>query len=211
MITRSARCSSSSKSAVGIMRRWRPGINPLSRFPLLPEGMITVDSSEFPKKGKESVGSRANTVAPLARWITANPGFLSGIPAPKAMVFSPVSCICLKNGFPWPMPNVERTPWFRRILSSRPNLRWPWLLIKEIVEKNLFAARWIGCDATFGSDPAFLDPQKSVKMVSEPDFCVDFIMIWPHNWAMTQSVHLVRFCVMESNTGKFDASKCQKA
>jgi SRSO17 transposase len=30
-------------------------------------------------------------------------------------------------------------------------------LIQEIVEKNLFAVQWIGCDATFGSDPAFLD------------------------------------------------------
>jgi len=41
------------------------------------------------------------------------------------------------------------------IFQTKPQIALA--LIKEIVEKNLFAARWIGCDATFGSDPAFLD------------------------------------------------------
>jgi SRSO17 transposase len=30
------------------------------------------------------------------------------------------------------------------------------VLIEEIIGKNLFAAKWIGCDAAFGSDPTFL-------------------------------------------------------
>jgi SRSO17 transposase len=122
-----------------------------------PEGMITVDSSEFPKKGKESVGVARQYCGALGKVDNCQSGVFIGYSSSKgyglltSQLYMPQEWFSLayaKRRKDTLVPN-------NLIFQTKPQMALA--LIKEIVEKNLFAARWIGCDATFGSDPAFLD------------------------------------------------------
>ena len=122
-----------------------------------PGGMITVDSSEFPKKGKESVGVARQYCGAVGKVDNCQSGVFIGYSSSKGYGLLTSQLY---------MPQEWFSPAYAKrrkdtlvpddlIFQTKPQIAVA--LIKEIVEKNLLGARWIGCDATFGSDPAFLD------------------------------------------------------
>jgi SRSO17 transposase len=121
-----------------------------------PAGMINVDSSEFAKKGTESVGVARQYCGQLGKVDNCQSGVFVGYASPKG--YGLLSCRLY-------MPEL----WFSKDYEQRrkDNLVPPDLtfqtkprialdLINEIVATNLFPAQWIGCDATFGQDSNFL-------------------------------------------------------
>jgi SRSO17 transposase len=121
-----------------------------------PKGMITADSSEFPKKGKESVG--------VARQYCGAAGKVDNCQSGVFIGYSSSNGYGLLTGQLY-MPQEWFSPAYAKrrkdnlVPEDLPFQTKPQIalsLIQKIMEKKLLAAQWIGCDATFGSDPAFL-------------------------------------------------------
>ena len=120
-------------------------------------GMLTVDSSEFPKKGKESVGVGRQYCGRLGKVDNCQSGVFVGY--------------CSNRGYGLVgtrlyMPKA----WFddehkkRRegnkvpedlLFQTKPQIASD--LVQEVSSTGLFPIQWIGCDATFGSDVQFLE------------------------------------------------------
>jgi len=122
-----------------------------------PEGMITVDSSEFPKKGKESVGVARQYCGAVGKVDNCQSGVFIGYSSSKGYGLLTSQLYMPQEWFSSAYAKRRKDTLVPSELTFQTKPQIALALIQEIVEKNLFAARWIGCDATFGSDPAFLD------------------------------------------------------
>jgi SRSO17 transposase len=121
------------------------------------DGMINVDSSEFLKKGRESVGVARQYCGAVGKVDNCQSGVFVGYSSDRGYGLLTAQLY---------LPAV----WFTQAYEARRNqtlvpedLRFqtkPQIalgLIETIVNTNQFPARWIGCDAGFGSDSAFLE------------------------------------------------------
>ncbi len=122
-----------------------------------PEGMITVDSSEIAKKGKESVGVARQYCGALGKVDNCQSGVFVGYSSEKgyglltSRLYMPES---------WFSKEQEDRRKFNLVpedlvFQTKPQIAGD--LIDKIEMTKLFPAKWIGCDATFGSDWEFLD------------------------------------------------------
>lgn len=122
-----------------------------------PEGMITVDSSEVAKKGKESVGVARQYCGSLGKVDNCQSGVFVGYSSEKGYglltgrLYMPES---------WFTKEQEDRRKFNLVpedivFQTKPQIASA--LIDKIDKTNLFTAKWIGCDATFGSDWDFLE------------------------------------------------------
>jgi SRSO17 transposase len=121
-----------------------------------PKGMITVDSSEFPKKGKESVGVARQYCGATGKVDNCQSGVFIGYSSSKGYGLLTGQLYIPQQ---WFSPDYAKRRKDNLVPEDLPFQTKPQIalsLIRKIMEKNLFAAQWIGCDATFGSDPAFL-------------------------------------------------------
>jgi SRSO17 transposase len=122
-----------------------------------PGGMLTVDSCEFPKKGKESVGVARQYCGAVGKVDNCQSGVFIGYSSSKGYGLLTRQLYMPQE---WFSPAYAKRRKDNRVpenLSFQTKPQIALSLIQEIVEKNRFAVQWIGCDATFGSDPAFLD------------------------------------------------------
>ena len=122
-----------------------------------PEGMITVDSSEFAKKGKESVGVARQYCGALGKVENCQSGVFVGYSSEKGYGLLTCRLYMPKS---WFTPEQEQRRTFNRVpedvvFQTKPHIAGE--LIEKIEQTQLFPAKWIGCDATFGSDWEFLD------------------------------------------------------
>jgi len=121
------------------------------------EGMLTVDGCDFPKKGKESVGVSRQYCGALGKTDNCQAGVFLG--------YSGVNGYGLIDKRLY-MPGI----WFedsyedRRTkcgvpegLTFQTKNQMASEMIQQTVNSGLFSARWVGCDAAFGRDKAFLD------------------------------------------------------
>jgi SRSO17 transposase len=122
-----------------------------------PKGMLTVDSSENLKKGKESVG--------VARQYSGRYGKVDNCQSGVFVGYSSAKGYGLLTGRLY-MPEIWFSEEYRDrrefnlvpddiVFQTKPQIASD--LINKIDKTELFSAMWIGCDATFGSDWAFLE------------------------------------------------------
>jgi SRSO17 transposase len=121
-----------------------------------PEGMITVDSSEFPKKGKESVGVARQYCGAVGKVDNCQSGVFIGYSSSKGYGLLTSQLYMPQEWFSPAYAKRRKDTLVPSDLTFQTKPQIALALIKEIVEKNLLGTRWIGCDATFGSDPTFL-------------------------------------------------------
>jgi len=122
-----------------------------------PDGMINVDSSEFAKKGKESVG--------VARQYCGEKGKVENCQSGVFVGYSSSKGYGLLNGrlyMPEKWFNEENKTrcednWVPENLTFQTKLEIASDLIDQVKNSGRYQAKWIGCDATFGSDHNFLD------------------------------------------------------
>ena len=122
-----------------------------------PDGMMTVDSSEFTKKGKESVGVARQYCGALGKVDNCQSGVFVGYSSEKG--YGLLTCR-LYMPESWFSNEQEQRRTFNRVpddlvFQTKPQIAGE--LIEKIDQTQLFPAKWIGCDATFGSDWEFLD------------------------------------------------------
>lgn len=121
-----------------------------------PDGMINVDSSEFLKKGKESVGVARQYCGAAGKVDNCQSGVFVGYSSEKG--YGLLSCQLY-------MPEIWFTDQYAKrrqdnlvpeelVFQTKPQIALN--LIHQIVESNIFLAKWLGCDATFGTDLNFL-------------------------------------------------------
>lgn len=122
-----------------------------------PDGMLTVDSCEFPKKGAESVGVARQYCGAAGKVDNCQSGVFIGYTSAKgygllaSQLYLPAIWFC-------PAYQPRRT--FNRVppdlgFQTKPQIARS--LLARITETHQFPAAWLGCDASFGMDWAFLD------------------------------------------------------
>jgi SRSO17 transposase len=122
-----------------------------------PDGMLTVDSCEFPKKGAESVGVARQYCGARGKVDNCQSGVFVGYTSAKGY-----GLLTSQLYMPeiWFSPAYQARRDDNRVpadlgFQTKPQIARA--LLARIAQTQRFPAAWIGCDATFGSDWAFLD------------------------------------------------------
>jgi SRSO17 transposase len=122
-----------------------------------PDGMLTVDSCEFPKKGTESVGVARQYCGARGKVENCQSGVFVGYTSEKGYGLVASRLYLPERWFA--ADHAERRQ-ETRVPPDLPFQTKPQIaraLLAQIAQTHLFPATWIGCDATFGADWAFLD------------------------------------------------------
>jgi len=122
-----------------------------------PFGMINTDSSEFVKKGKESVGVARQYCGSLGKTENCQSGVFVGYASDKGYGLLASRLYMPKIWFSKEYEKRRLDNMVPEDLSFQTKPEVALDLITQIAQTNLFPAKWIGCDATFGSDPHFLE------------------------------------------------------
>ena len=122
-----------------------------------PDGMLTVDSCEFPKKGTESVGVARQYCGAVGKVDNCQSGVFVGYASRKGYGLV-TSRLYLPQS--WCTPEQAERRKDTRVpedlgFQTKPQIARD--LLARLAQTALFPATWIGCDAVFGADWAFLD------------------------------------------------------
>jgi SRSO17 transposase len=122
-----------------------------------PDGMLTVDSCEFPKQGTESVGVARQYCGARGKVENCQSGVFVGYASRKG--YGLVSSrLYLPASWFTPAQAARRTATRvpeALVFQTKPQIAQD--LLARLAEPGRFPATWIGCDAVFGSDWAFLE------------------------------------------------------
>lgn len=120
-------------------------------------GMINVDSSEFPKKGKESVGVSRQYCGPLGKVENCQSGVFVGYSSEKGYGLLTGRLYLPEIWFSSEYKERRKETLVPEDLVFQTKVEIALELIHKVTQRKLFPAQWIGCDATFGSDTHFLN------------------------------------------------------
>jgi SRSO17 transposase len=118
--------------------------------------MITVDSSEFVKKGKESVGVARQYCGTLGKVENCQSGVFAGYSSDKGYGIVADRLYMPERWFSEEYAERREKTMVPEDLEFRTKPEIAKELIREVAESGFFPAKWLGCDATFGSDTGFL-------------------------------------------------------
>jgi SRSO17 transposase len=122
-----------------------------------PDGMITTDSCENVKKGKESVGVARQYCGCMGKVENCQSGLFVGYSSKKGYGLLASRLYMPKLWFSSEYEKRCKDNLVPEELSFKTKPQIALELIKKIADSKLFDAKWIGCDATFGSDIHFLE------------------------------------------------------
>lgn len=122
-----------------------------------PDGMLTVDSCEFPKKGKESVGVGRQYCGPLGKIENCQSGVFVGYSSDKGYGLLNCQLYMPESWFSKKQQKRRKANLVPEDLVFKTKLQIATELIDQVMATGDFPTRWIGCDATFGSDIDFLN------------------------------------------------------
>jgi SRSO17 transposase len=129
----------------------------LSQLLADPEAMITVDSSEFVKKGKESVGVIRQYCGALGKVENCQSGVFVGYTSKHGYGLLTSQLYLPEVWFSKAYEQRRKDTWVPEDLFFKTKIDIAHDLIQEVNQTQLFPSRWIGFDATFGSDLHFLE------------------------------------------------------
>ena len=122
-----------------------------------PDGMLTVDSCEFPKKGKESVGVARQYCGPLGKVENCQSGVFVGYSSDKGYGLLDCQLYMPESWFSKEQQQRRKANLVPQDLVFKTKLQIAAELIDQVMAAGDLPTRWIGCDATFGSDIDFLN------------------------------------------------------
>lgn len=128
----------------------------LSKSIACTSGMINTDSSEFLKKGKESVGVLRQYCGEAGKTENCQSGVFVGYSSKKGYGLLTSQLYMPET---WFSEAYDERRQFNLVPSDLEFQTKPQIalaIIHKIAATGLFPAKWIGCDATFGSDRNFL-------------------------------------------------------
>jgi SRSO17 transposase len=119
--------------------------------------MITVDPSEFLKKGKESVGVARQYCGAAGKVENCQSGVFVGYSSDKGYGLLSCRLYMPQNWFLKEQEQRRKASLVPEDLVFETKQEIALKLINEVVSTGLFPAKWIGADAAFGSDIEFLN------------------------------------------------------
>jgi SRSO17 transposase len=122
-----------------------------------PGGMIHLDSSEFVKKGKESVGVARQYCGVRGKIENCQSGVFVGYSSSKGYGLLNSRLYMPEDWFDEKNKGRRRRNWVPEELNFQTKLEVALGLLNQVKNSSFYQAKWIGCDATFGSDNSFLD------------------------------------------------------
>ena len=137
----------------GMMRECRAALWELIEDP---QGMISVDSSEFAKKGTQSVGVARQYCGSRGKVENCQSGVFVGYASPKG--YGLLACQLYLPQKWFGEDHAQR--WRSCRIPPEMPFRTKTTIAAELVERvrqEGIQARWLGCDTVFGSDKSFLD------------------------------------------------------
>jgi SRSO17 transposase len=122
-----------------------------------PDGMLTVDSCEFPKKGTESVGVARQYCGARGKVENCQSGVFVGYASRKGYGLLTARLYLPER---WFAPAYQERREDTRVpddlgFQTKPQIAQD--LLTRIAQTHRFPATWLGCDTVFGADWAFLD------------------------------------------------------
>jgi SRSO17 transposase len=122
-----------------------------------PDGMLTVDSCEFPKKGTESVGVARQYCGARGKVENCQSGVFVGYTSAKGYGLVASRLYLPERWFADDHAHRRQDTSVPAGLGFQTKPQIAQTLLARLAQTHRFPATWIGCDATFGSDWAFLD------------------------------------------------------
>ena len=122
-----------------------------------PEGMITVDPSEFPKKGKESVGVARQYCGAVGKVDNCQSGVFVGYSSNRGYGLLGCRLFMPESWFTKEQEQRRKANLVPEDLIFETKQQIALKLIHDVVSTGLFPAKWIGADIAFGSDIDFLN------------------------------------------------------
>jgi len=122
-----------------------------------PDGMITVDSCEFVKKGKESVGVTRQYCGTLGKVENCQSGVFVGYSSHKGYGLLTCRLYMPENWFTQEQEQRRKANLVPEDLVFETKQQIALELINKVSSSGLFSAKWVGADASFGSDIDFLN------------------------------------------------------
>jgi len=122
-----------------------------------PGAMISVDSSEFLKKGKESVGVARQYCGAAGKVENCQSGVFAGYSSQKGYGLLTCRLYMPESWFAKEQEKRRKANLVPEDLVFKTKQQIATDLINEVVATDLFPAKWIGVDAAFGSDIEFLN------------------------------------------------------
>ena len=119
-----------------------------------PQGMITIDPSEFPKKGKHSVGVARQYCGRLGKTENCQSGVFVGYTSEKGHCLLDCQLYMPKRWFDADHEKLRKQNLVPEDLGFLTKQEIALKLINNVTKH--FSARWIGLDAAFGADMEFL-------------------------------------------------------
>ena len=118
------------------------------------DGMLTLDASEFPKKGKNSVGVAHQYCGNTGKKDNCQSGVFIGYAGDKGYGLIGSRLYMPELWFDKDHEGLRKSNLVPENLSFQTKNEIASDLVKSVIKK--FPARWVGCDAGFGSDIEFL-------------------------------------------------------
>jgi SRSO17 transposase len=135
-----------------------------------PQGMITGDGCDFPKKGKNSVGVKRQYCGPLGKKDNCQASTMIGYASPKGYGLIDFELYLPNNWFEkgWDKLRMKcRVPEDKEFVTKNQQLL---SMIQNAVKSGLFQVKYVGVDCSFGKDHAFLDslPEELIYFADVP-------------------------------------------
>jgi len=122
-----------------------------------PEGMITIDPSDFPKKGRESVGVARQYCGAIGKVENCQTGVFMGYSSEKGYGLVGCRLYMPKSWFSKEQEDRRKANLVPEDLVFKTKQQIALELIDDIRATGFFPAKWIGADAAFGGDIDFLN------------------------------------------------------
>ena len=120
-------------------------------------GMLSVDGSDFPKKGKNSVGVKRQYCGRLGKVENCQAGVFTAFAGSGGYGIVDRELYLPKNWFDDSHKELRKKCQVPEPKEFKTKNDIALDMIKQTMEKNLFNPKWIGCDAAFGCDHDFVD------------------------------------------------------
>jgi SRSO17 transposase len=122
-----------------------------------PDAMLTVDSCEFPKKGTESVGVARQYCGARGKVENCQSGVFVGYTSDNGYGLVASRLYLPQSWFAPEQAERRQDTWVPTDLPFQTKPQIAQTLLAQVAQTGRFPATWLGCDAVFGADWAFLD------------------------------------------------------
>lgn len=122
-----------------------------------PDAMLTVDSCEFPKKGTESVGVARQYCGARGKVENCQSGVFVGYTSAQGYGLVTSRLYLPQAWFTPEQAKRRQDTWVPEGLPFQTKPQIAQALLAQVAQTGRFPATWLGCDAVFGADWAFLD------------------------------------------------------